>query len=255
MKLYVGNLSWETRSDDLRDAFSKVAEVTDAQVIEDRGTGRSKGFAFVTAVDQAAAEAMIRDMDGQDFMGRMIKVNISEEPKRDGGDRGGGGGRGGGSWGGDRGGGDRGGGGGSWGGGGGSGGVKLYIGNLSWEVKTETLFEDFGGICEVVDAVVMEDRETGRSRGFGFLTVKDQETANMVIEECNEREFYGRAIRINVSEDSGKGGGSRRGGYGDRGGGGYGDRGGDRGGGGGPRDWGDRAGKYGSSAIPDGRWR
>jgi len=57
------------------------------------------------------------------------------------------------------------------------GGVKLYIGNLSWETQTEDLLENFNMIAEVQDAEVVMERDTGRSRGFGFVTVADMETA------------------------------------------------------------------------------
>ena len=115
-KLFVGGLSWNTSDDGLREAFSRLGEVTDAKVITDRETGRSRGFGFVTFANGEAAKEAIAKMDGADLDGRTIRVNEAEDKPRGGG--GGGGGRGG--FGG--GGGGRGGGGGYGGGGGGRGG-------------------------------------------------------------------------------------------------------------------------------------
>jgi hypothetical protein len=128
-KLFVGGLSWGTVDASLRQAFEAIGEVTDAKVITDRETGRSRGFGFVTMADQASAQRAIAEMDGQVLDGRTIKVNEAAEkpPRSGGGGFGGGGGGGFGGGGGDRGGfggggGDRGGFGGGGGGRGGFGG-------------------------------------------------------------------------------------------------------------------------------------
>jgi len=110
-KLYVGNLSFRTTSEELRDAFAAVGTVESASVIEDRETGRSRGFAFVEMATPEEATAAIEAFNGKDFGGRNLTVNEAK-PRTD---RGGGGGRGG--YGGGRGGG--GGGRGGYGGGGG----------------------------------------------------------------------------------------------------------------------------------------
>jgi RNA recognition motif-containing protein len=112
-KLYVGNLSFRTTSEELRDAFAAVGTVESASVIEDRETGRSRGFAFVEMATPEEAAAAIEAFNGKDFGGRNLTVNEAK-PRTD---RGGGGGRGG--YGGNRGGGGGGGGRGGYGGGGG----------------------------------------------------------------------------------------------------------------------------------------
>ncbi|KAG2454091.1 hypothetical protein HYH02_001131 [Chlamydomonas schloesseri] len=144
-KLYVGNLSWDTRADDLTNLFSKFGTVEDAFVATDRETGRSRGFGFVT-LEANAAKSACSECDGTEFMGRTIRVNeatpLGERPPGGrGGGRGGYGGRGrggdsyGGGYGGGRGGGYGGGygggrGGGGYGGGGyGGGGSGGYGGN------------------------------------------------------------------------------------------------------------------------------
>jgi hypothetical protein len=122
---------------------------------------------------------------------------------------------------------------------------KLYVGNLSWNTTDETLkstFEEFG---TVTDSIIMRDRETGRARGFGFVTFSSEEEATAAVNALNEQELDGRRIRVNVANArpaGGNGFGGGRGGYGGgRGGYGGGDRsygGGDRSYGGGDRSYG-----------------
>ena len=90
-KLYVGNLSFRTTGEELREAFSAVGTVESASVIEDRETGRSRGFAFVEMATPEEATAAIEAFNGKDFGGRNLTVNEAK-PRTD---RGGGGGRGG----------------------------------------------------------------------------------------------------------------------------------------------------------------
>jgi RNA recognition motif-containing protein len=91
-KLYVGNLSFRTTGEELREAFSAVGTVESASVIEDRETGRSRGFGFVEMATPEEAAAAIEAFNGKDFGGRNLTVNEAK-PRSDRG--GGGGGRGG----------------------------------------------------------------------------------------------------------------------------------------------------------------
>ena len=116
MKLYVGNLSFQTSAEDLQELFAQAGTVESANVIEDRDTGRSRGFGFVEMSSKEEGEAAIAQFNGKEVGGRALTVN--EAKPREGG--GGGGGRGGFGGGGNRGGG--GGGRGGFGGGGGRGG-------------------------------------------------------------------------------------------------------------------------------------
>ena len=122
-KLYVGNLSYNVRDEDLQQAFAQYGGVSSAKVMMDRDTGRSKGFGFVEMSSDAEAQAAINGMNGQALDGRAIVVNEARpREERPGGFGGGGGGRPGGGGGGFGGGGGRtGGGGGGFGGGGGGG--------------------------------------------------------------------------------------------------------------------------------------
>jgi RNA recognition motif-containing protein len=109
-RLYVGNLSFHSTSESVREAFAQHGSVTDVHLVLDKQTGQSRGFAFVTMGDDAQASKAIAAMNGAMLDGRPLRVNEAEErPQRGGGGGGGGGGgRGGGGGGGDRGrGGDR----------------------------------------------------------------------------------------------------------------------------------------------------
>src|SRR5438067_6797649 len=100
-KLYVGNLSFKTTSDDLREYFSQAGEVESASIIEDRDTGRSRGFGFVEMVTSEGAAAAIEQFNGKEFGGRTLTVNEARpRVERGGGGGYGGGGGGGGGYGG-----------------------------------------------------------------------------------------------------------------------------------------------------------
>ncbi len=89
MKIYVGNMSYDTTEDQLRQAFEGYGEVTDVNIIMDRDSGRPRGFAFVEMNNQDEADAAISALNGQDFGGRTLNVSVARQ--REGG--GGGGGR------------------------------------------------------------------------------------------------------------------------------------------------------------------
>lgn len=131
-KLYVGNLAYSVRDEDLQQAFGQFGNVTSAKVMMDRDTGRSKGFGFVEMGSDAEAQSAIEGMNGQSLSGRAIVVNEARpREERPGGFRGpygGGGGGGAGGGGGGFGGGRREGGGGGYGGGGGRSGGGGYGG-------------------------------------------------------------------------------------------------------------------------------
>jgi RNA recognition motif-containing protein len=118
--------------------------------------------------------------------------------------------------------------------------MKLYVGNLAFQTSSEDLQELFAQAGTVESASVVEDRETGRSRGFGFVEMASKEEGQKAIEQFNGKELNGRNLNVNEArprEDRGGGGGGGRGGGfgGNRGGGGGrgGGFGGNRGGGGG----------------------
>lgn len=108
---------------------------------------------------------------------------------------------------------------------------KLFVGGLSWNTTDELLRDAFTAYGEVLDAKVLTDRDTGRSRGFGFVTMATADQMQAAIDALDGSTLDGRSIRVNQAEDKPRGGG----GGGGRGGGGGGGRGGGGGGGGGGR--------------------
>jgi RNA recognition motif-containing protein len=135
-------------------------------------------------------------------------------------------------------------------------GKKLYVGNLSYQVDSSELEQLFAQHGTVVSAQIINDRDTGRSKGFGFVEMGTDEEAQAAIGALNGQEHGGRALTVNEArpreERSGGGGGGGRGGFGGGGGGrggyggggGGGGRGGYGGGGGGGRDRGSRGDRY-----------
>lgn len=77
---------------------------------------------------------------------------------------------------------------------------KLFVGNISWNVDQEELRNVFEECGEVEDAVIINDKETGRSRGFGFVTFVNAEDAQTAIEELNGKEIDGRKIAVNEAK-------------------------------------------------------
>jgi RNA recognition motif-containing protein len=114
--------------------------------------------------------------------------------------------------------------------------MKLYVGNLSFQTSSDDLQQLFAQAGTVESASVVEDRDTGRSRGFGFVEMSSKEEGAAAIEQFNGKEVNGRNLTVNEAkprENRSGGGGGGRGGYGGGGGrGGYGGGGGNRGGGG-----------------------
>ena len=99
-KLFVGGLSWDTNDDGLQEAFSQFGEISEAKVICDRDSGRSRGFGFVTFNDDEAADKAVAAMNGFQLDGRAIRVDVAQDRRSGGGGGGGGhrGGGGGGGW-------------------------------------------------------------------------------------------------------------------------------------------------------------
>jgi RNA recognition motif-containing protein len=137
--------------------------------------------------------------------------------------------------------------------------TRLFVGNLSFHTSEQDLQEAFAECGDVVDLKIISDRETGRSRGFGFVTMGTPDEARKAIETLDGQEMDGRTLRVNEAEErrdrggfggGGRGGGGGYGGGGGGGGGGYGGGGGGYGGGGGGRGGSRRGGGGGGG----GRW-
>ena len=124
--------------------------------------------------------------------------------------------------------------------------MKLYVGNLAFSTSSQDLQELFAAAGTVESASVVEDRETGRSRGFGFVEMSSKEEGDAAISQFDGKEVGGRALKVNEAKprEPRSGGGGGRGGFGGGRGGGYGGGGGRGGNGGG--------GGYGGNREP--RW-
>ncbi|AES89118.1 glycine-rich RNA-binding protein GRP1A [Medicago truncatula] len=103
---------------------------------------------------------------------------------------------------------------------------RCFVGGLAWATDSEALEKAFSQYGEIIDSKIINDRETGRSRGFGFVTFADEKSMRDAIEGMNGQDMDGRNITVNEAQSRGSGGG------GGRGGGGYGGGGGGYGGGG-----------------------
>lgn len=96
---------------------------------------------------------------------------------------------------------------------------KIFVGGLSWDTTNDGFRQAFAQFGNIEDAIIITDRETGRSRGFGFITYSDQESVQKAVAEMDGKELDGRTIRVNEAEDKprdrggddyGRGGGGRR---------------------------------------------
>ncbi|GMY14756.1 29 kDa ribonucleoprotein A, chloroplastic-like [Fagus crenata] len=173
LKLFVGNLPFDVDSAQLAGLFESAGNVEMVEVIYDKTTGRSRGFGFVTMSTAEEVEAAAQQFNGYELEGRALRVNAGPPPPRreDSSFRGT---RGGGSFGSSN---------------------RVHVGNLAWGVDDsalETLFSEQG---KVVEARVVYDRESGRSRGFGFVTYNSAEEVNSAIEYLNGVDLNGRPLR------------------------------------------------------------
>jgi RNA recognition motif-containing protein len=94
--------------------------------------------------------------------------------------------------------------------------MKLYVGNLSYDITNASLEELFAPFGSVRSAQVIQDRDTGRSKGFGFVEMDDANAARTAIAELNEKDFNGRPLSVNEAkprEERGGYGGGRRGSF------------------------------------------
>ncbi|KAJ6831022.1 31 kDa ribonucleoprotein, chloroplastic [Iris pallida] len=167
-KLYFGNLPYNCDSAQLAGIIQEYASPEMVEVLYERDTGRSRGFAFVTMSSIEDCEAVIKSLDGSQYGGRTLRVNLSDKPKAkeplypesD---------------------------------------YKLFVGNLSWSVTSESLAEVFQEYGNVVGARVLYDGDTGRSRGYGFVCYSTKQEMDAAIESLNGAELEGRAMRISLA--------------------------------------------------------
>ncbi|KAF8110596.1 hypothetical protein N665_0081s0029 [Sinapis alba] len=187
LKLFVGNLPFNVDSAQLAQLFESAGNVEMVEVIYDKVTGRSRGFGFVTMSSASEVETAEQQFNGYELDGRQLRVNAGPPPpkREDSFSRGprssgyGGGGGGGGSAG---------------------SGNRVYVGNLSWGVDDMALESLFGEQGKVVEARVIYDRDSGRSKGFGFVTYNSAEEVQNAIRTLDGADLEGRQIRVSEAE-------------------------------------------------------
>lgn len=176
IKVYLGNLPYSCDSAELAGIIQEHGSVEMIEVIYDRDSGTSRGFAFATMSSLEDANALVENLDGSQYGGRTLRVNLKDKPRTeqriptnnnvaDGQHR-------------------------------------VFIGNLSWDVNAETLNKVFSEHGEVLDAKIVYDRETGRSRGFGFITFSTQPEADAAVASLNGKELEGRTMRVDLALSS-----------------------------------------------------
>ncbi|XWS66572.1 hypothetical protein CRYUN_Cryun05aG0211100 [Craigia yunnanensis] len=165
-RLYVGNLPYSMTSSELSEIFSEAGRVANVEIVYNRVTDRSRGFGFVTMGSVDEAKEAIRLFDGSQVGGRTVKVNFPEVPK------------------------------------GGEREVmrpkirrgyrsfvdspyKIYAGNLGWGVTSEGLRDAFARQPGLLSAKVIYEGDTGRSRGFGFISFESAETVEAALNAMN----------------------------------------------------------------------
>ncbi|KAK1383873.1 31 kDa ribonucleoprotein, chloroplastic [Heracleum sosnowskyi] len=172
-KIFVGNLPYDCDSQQLANLFGQAGVVDIAEVIYNRQTDQSRGFGFVTMHTVEEAEKAVEMFSQYDLNGRFLTVNKAaprgSPPER-------------------------------------SARVfessyRIYVGNLPWDVDSGRLEQLFSEHGKVLDARVVSDRETGRSRGFGFVTMASETELNDAIAALDGQTLDGRAIRVNVAEE------------------------------------------------------
>nr|VDC89366.1 unnamed protein product [Brassica oleracea] len=211
LKLFVGNLPFNVDSAQLAQLFESAGNVEMVEVIYDKVTGRSRGFGFVTMSSVSEVEAAEQQFNGYvrrslslslyltfetfvllllELDGRPLRVNAGPPPpkREDSFSRGprssfgsSGSGYGGGA-------------------GGAGSGNRVYVGNLSWGVDDMALESLFGEQGKVVEARVIYDRDSGRSKGFGFVTYNSAQEVQNAIRTLNGADLDGRQIRVSEAE-------------------------------------------------------
>ncbi|XP_073004310.1 28 kDa ribonucleoprotein, chloroplastic-like [Typha latifolia] len=171
-KLFVGNLPYDMDSENLAQLFDKAGVVEVAEVIYNRETDQSRGFGFVTMSTVEEAEKAVEMLNRYDVNGRLLTVNKAaprgarvERTQES------------------------------------APSFRMYVGNLPWQVDDSRLEQVFSEHGKVVDARVVYDRETGRSRGFGFVTMATQNELDDAIAALDGQSLDGRALRVNIAEN------------------------------------------------------
>ncbi|KAL6503109.1 hypothetical protein OROHE_023738 [Orobanche hederae] len=178
LQLFVGNLPFNVDSSVLAGLFEQAGSVEVVEVIYDKISGRSRGFGFVTMSTVEEVEAAAQQFNGYELQGRVLRVSTGPPPpKRENTSFQGPRGR-----------------------ASSDNTNRVYVGNLAWGVDNHTLETLFSEQGRVTEASVVYDKESGRSRGFGFVTYSSSDEVNKAILSFNGMDLDGRSIRVNRAE-------------------------------------------------------
>ncbi|KAG6582419.1 hypothetical protein SDJN03_22421, partial [Cucurbita argyrosperma subsp. sororia] len=170
-KLYFGNLPYSVDSPQLAAIVQDYGVAELIEVLYDRDTGKSRGFAFVTMNSIDDCNKVIENLNGATYMGRILRVNFSDKPKpkehlfpeTE---------------------------------------YKLFVRNLAWSVTSESLTQAFQEYGNVVGARVIYNGETGRSRGYGFVSYSTKSEMETALVALNDAVFEGRVLSVSLAEGS-----------------------------------------------------
>lgn len=172
LRVFVGNLPFSVDSAQLAGLFERAGSVEMVEVIYDKLTGRSRGFGFVTMSTVEEVEAAVEQFNDYVLDGRTLKVNSGPAPPREQSSprapRG--------------------------------EANRVYVSNLSWGVDHAALANLFNEQGKVLEARVIYDRESGKSRGFGFVTYGSTEEVENAVSNLDGTDLDGRQIRVTIAE-------------------------------------------------------
>ncbi|XP_059303078.1 heterogeneous nuclear ribonucleoprotein 1-like [Lycium ferocissimum] len=166
-KLFVGGIAWETREESFRKYFSRFGEITDCVIMMDKISGRPRGFGFVTFADPEVANKVLEEDHVIDGRTVEVKRTVPKEdmqvkgaPKT----------------------------------------KKIFVGGLPISLTEDELKEYFSSYGYVLEQQIMLDRETGRSRGFGFVTFDSEDAVEKVLNNGRMHEISGKQVEIKRAE-------------------------------------------------------
>lgn len=191
--IFVGSLSWDVDNDRLAQEFAECGEVVSANVQVDRNSGRSRGFGYVHFATVEAVEAALL-LNGKEIDGRAVNIdkslprnsNTARENRAN-----------------------------TFGDTQSPPSTVLFVGNLSWNLGEDQLWEAFGEHGDIKSVRVPTDRESGRPKGFAYVEFSDVDTAKKAHAAMSGQELDGRVLRLDFSKPrDGAGAGGGRGGFG-----------------------------------------
>ncbi|XP_074588696.1 uncharacterized protein LOC141844557 [Curcuma longa] len=176
-KIFVGGVAWDTAEETFSRHFRKYGEITDSVIMKDKNTLMPRGFGFVTFADPSIIDKVLEDEHVID--GRTVEVKRTvpreEMPSK--------------------------------------AGIKtkkIFVGGIPTSLTEDELKEHFSSYGEVVEHQIMFDHTTGRSRGFGFVTFKDEESVDKIISKGKMHDFDGKQVEIKRAEPKRSGGNQRK---------------------------------------------